>query len=402
MNDQPAICLPTPAAAVEVSGLPSAARGEASTATVQRLQLLRFPLAISVLFFHSARPVQALDHATAAPALQLDLWAAWLQGLFSHGLGGIRMPAFFAISGFLFFANCAGTRDWIERKLASRVRSVLVPLLAWNALLLPVLLLLQAWSASNAWFSGVGAWSRPVADYGVWQVFDALLGLSGHPIVYPLWFLRDLFLMCLLAPLYLIVPRSAQVAVVVVLGLLWFGGAWPYQVPTIEALFFFFAGALAALRQLEPAPLDRRAGVVFAVFAVLAAAQSILPNEMTSSMPALLHLTQLAALAALLVTTLLVERLPMLSRTLHRLAAPSFLIFVAHEPLLTAVRRLLQSLWPPQSSGGALIHYFAGVSITTVLLIALFHAARRWAPRALTVLTGSRFRAARTARTARA
>ena len=249
-----------PGAAAGLSELPSAARVSCA-ATVQRLQLLRFPLATSVLFFHSTHPVQALAQSTPVPAPQLELWAAWLQDFLSHGLGGIRMPAFFAISGFLFFANCAGTRDWLERKLASRVRSVLVPLLAWNALLLPVLLLLQAWPASNAFFSGVGAWSRPVADYGPWQVVDALLGLSGYPIVYPLWFLRDLFLMCLLAPLYLIVPRSVQVVVVVVLGLLWFGGAWPYRVPTIEAMFFFFAGALAALsaaRARAARPTGRR------------------------------------------------------------------------------------------------------------------------------------------------
>lgn len=391
MNDRTA-ALPTPSPGTDARAQATPARGDALSNTLQRLHLLRFPLVISVLFFHSVNPVQVVPGADASWP-PFEPWAALVHGFLAHGLGGIRMPAFFAISGFLFFASHIGTREWLTRKLGSRVRGVLVPLLAWNALLLPVLLALQAWPPSNAYFSGLGTWSRPVADYGPWQVLDALLGLSGYPIVYPLWFLRDLFLMCLIAPLYLLLSRPAQAVVVGGLGLLWFSGAWPFQVPTIEALFFFSAGALAALWRLDPAPLDRHAWTVFALLVGLVTAHLVLPAQWMAPAPALLHLTQLAALAALLVLTRFIERLPALAQALRYLAAPSFFIFVAHEPLLTAVRRLLHGVWPPHSSDAVLALYFAGVGVTALLLIAVFHAARQWAPRTLAFLTGGRSRA---------
>ncbi|MDP3653808.1 MAG: acyltransferase family protein [Rhodoferax sp.] len=399
MTDPTALSLPAPGGAREAGGRAPRARAESLSGTVRRLRLLRFPLAISVLFFHSARPIQPVA-GSAVPFMELEPWAALVQGFFAHGLGGIRMPAFFAISGFLFFADCAGTREWLSGKLGGRVRGVLVPLLAWNALLLLLLLLLQSFSLSNALFSGVGPWSRRVADYDAWQVFDALVGVGGNPILYPLWFLRDLFFMSLLAPVFYVWPRGAQTAVVAAFGTLWLTGAWPYQVPTVEACFFFLAGALAALRRFDPQALDRHAGAVFALLAALVAVLLLSPPGTSSVASVWLHLTQLAALAALLVLTKFVEQWPTLALPLHRLAAPSFFIFVAHEPLLTAVRRLAYWLWQPQSSTGALGLYFAGVIVTSLMLIGAFRAGQRWAPGVLTLLTGGRSRPPRDAKSA--
>jgi fucose 4-O-acetylase-like acetyltransferase len=325
-----------------------------------------------------------------------------VQGFFAHGLGGIRMPAFFAISGFLFFADCSGTREWLSRKLGGRVRGVLVPLLAWNALLLLLLLSLQSFALSSALFSGAGPWSRRVADYDAWQVLNALVGVGGNPILYPLWFLRDLFIMSLVAPVFYVWPRGAQGAVVATFGAMWLTGTWPCQVPTVEACFFFLAGALAALRRFDPQTLDRHAGAVFGVLTALVAVQLLLPPGASKVTPAWLHLTQLAALAALLVLTKFIEQWPALALPLHRLAAPSFFIFVAHEPLLTAVRRLAYWLWQPSSSEGALGLYFAGVGFTSLVLIVAFRAGQRWAPRALTLLTGGRSKPLRHAKSAAA
>lgn len=356
---------------------------------IRRLQVIRFPLVVSVIFHHNGMGTVRLADGVNMSAGPLSVWAQFIQGFISYGLGGIRMPTFFLISGYLFFTGFDRGGDWLSKKLASRTRSVLFPLLIWNAIAIVLLLVAQNAGPTRVLFSGAGAWSQSIIGFGWFDYVNALLGIHSDPILYPLWFLRDLFLMCLLAPVYFVLPRIVQHCLVAMFGALWLIDAWPYEVPTAQACFFFALGASAAMAKKNLFAMDPHLKWVCAVLLGLVIAGALVPADGAVA-STLTHLKHLAGVIVVLTISQYLLRMPRASEWLIRLSAPSFLLFVAHEPLLTIVRKTMYVVFTPSSSSAALSIYFGAVACTVMLILAAYYLAERYAPRALSALTGGR------------
>lgn len=350
---------------------------------IQRLQVIRFPLVVSVVFHHNGTGTVRLADGIAMSTGPLDAWARAIHTFVAYGLGGIRMPTFFLISGFLFFTGIAGRGDWMWRKLSSRTQSILLPLVLWNAMVLLMLLLTQSLPFTKVYFSGHGAWSAAVRDFGWFDVLNALFGISGDPILYPLWFLRDLFLMCLLAPVFFVMPRVAQWALVMSFGVLWLLDAWPYEVPTVQSGFFFGLGALLALSRRNLFLMDGYLPWTCAAFFGLVTASWIVPEQHRIA-PMLMHLEHLAGVVLVLSLSKPLLAMPRVGAWLIAVSASSFFLFVAHEPLLTLVRKTMWITLGPHATGAAT------VLCTVLLLLLVYHAAEKMAPRLLSALTGGR------------
>ena len=61
--------------------------------------------------------------------------AYWIVKIITTGIGGIAVPLFFVISGYLYFRNIDFSIDiksQIRRKQKSRVKSIIIPYLIWN------------------------------------------------------------------------------------------------------------------------------------------------------------------------------------------------------------------------------------------------------------------------------
>ncbi|MEZ0237898.1 acyltransferase [Methylibium sp.] len=356
---------------------------------IRRLQVIRFPLVVSVIFHHNGMGTVRLADGINMSAGPLSVWAQFIQGFISYGLGGIRMPTFFLISGYLFFTGFDRGGDWLFKKMSSRARSVLAPLIVWNAIAILLLLAAQNVGPTRVFFSGSGAWSQPIIEFGWFDYLNALLGISRDPILYPLWFLRDLFLMCLLAPLYFVLPRFVQYSLIAMFGVLWLLDAWPYEVPTVQACFFFAFGASAAMAKKNLFVMDPYLKWVCAVLSVLVIAGALVPADGPVA-STLTHLKHLAGVIVVLTISQYLLRMPKTSSLLIRLSAPSFLLFVAHEPLLTIVRKTMYVLFVPNSSAAALSIYFGAVACTVLLILGAYYLAERYAPRTLSALTGGR------------
>ncbi len=83
-------------------------------------------------------------------------------------------------------------------------------------------------------------------------------------------------------------------------------------------------------------------------------------------------------------------RVPALLQPLKRLARYSFLIFVAHEPLLTLTRKLFLSAFRPETPAAWFVSYIAVVGLVVFTLVIAFKLAERTMPRTLDILTGGR------------
>ena len=147
---------------------------------------LRFPMIVLVTFAHSYGRVEE------GFSLLMSDWNTYefLKLLVSQTLVKVAVPVFFIMSGYLFFANMP-LWDWhaYAGKLRRRAASLLLPYVVWNVLMA---LKLRVFSWRIFW-DYIGEAGQQTDWFGQHHLMTA-------PLNMPLWFLRDLMVMALLAP----------------------------------------------------------------------------------------------------------------------------------------------------------------------------------------------------------
>lgn len=257
---------------------------------------------------------------------------AFLQNVLKFGLAKISTPFFFAVAAYLLFTALHpdgashGARfpsSSHRAEIAKRTRSLLVPFLLLSLWSFAVMLVVQ---------SIPGLPMRPTDPLAQrsWAAIAATL--FWDPVAYPLWFVRNLFLLCLAAPLIAIVLRHGAVAALALTAAAaaWF--AWP-EMRATRSILFFALGALLAMhrppfRVLHPAGCVALLGLwlasscAHAVLAMRTGAMQAVPN----------NLAIVTGLAAVWFGYDHVERW-MRERVIQRAAAYTFFIYIAHEPM---------------------------------------------------------------------
>lgn len=206
-------------------------------ATSDVISQLRFPLILLVTFAHSYSAVRA-DYQPLVSG-----WDSYevLKLLVSQSLVKVVVPVFFIISGYLFFAR---VEQWdahvYRKKLLRRARTLLLPYVVWNVLM-AVRLNASGWQIFWTFWPEAGCQTD-------WLGFDNYM---TAPADMPLWFLRDLMGVTLLAPLLYKVLSSRRCAswLVVLLVVLFLSGVGAFALPGLSvcALCFFTLGAWVAI-----------------------------------------------------------------------------------------------------------------------------------------------------------
>lgn len=173
-------------------------------------------------------------------------------------LAQIAVPGFFMISGYLFYRKFDMSK--LRRKWETRIRSVLVPYILWNFL----------------YYIGyvIGSrlpWMHEVVGKGVIPFYldVAVEAILNHTYNYVFWYLYQLILLILLAPvLYpILVKKWSRVTFFMVLiTILW--ADWRLPLLNTDALFYYSAAATAALTRHElterdePGEMTWRGGII--------------------------------------------------------------------------------------------------------------------------------------------
>ena len=218
----------------------------------QIIQFLRFPLIVGVVLVH---------------CVPVGLWGTPLTLV----LGQTCVPTFFVISGYLFFSRLERW-DWsvFTMKLRTRVKTLFIPFLIWNLLLALFIcraIILHA-QFSQLWhflterglFSiFLDYWRMPSSPHWLHEVIPSSLFpvcesfadtfVWYQPLNVPLWYQRDLILLCLAAPLFHFLLRSrATVTLSLLFALLILSGGWF----PLRSITFFAIGASLRLRGIRP------------------------------------------------------------------------------------------------------------------------------------------------------
>lgn len=253
------------------------------TSTHEVFDWLRFPLAVGVVYIHSFG-ARAVDSAR----LLADpfSWGAaydFFRIFSSKALPILAVPVFFIMSGYLFYSRLS-TWDWhvYADKLRRRVHTLLLPYLGWNLFHIVHL----SWPTLLKVFSGERSidslWALLHRLGGFRMFFDSHLARpvpvnvfgipmeSTGPVLMPLWFMRDLMILVLFAPLiYWLLHRFGH-WVVLLLGTCFVLNLWvPVHGFSIYSTFWFALGSWFALSGRDPVSgLSRYSRFAYPVAAV--------------------------------------------------------------------------------------------------------------------------------------
>ena len=346
----------------------------------KRIDVLRIILIGLIVLAHGARGITVRIVGETAPAAQFML------DVLNGHVDFVAVPLFFAISGFLFLRKEELSLPAYGEMLRKKCLSVLVPYILFNAGL-------AAWFYFVGSIEMMGSWNFLVGE----GLFTKTFGLGTTPINYPLWFLRDLLVVFLVSPLFLLFFKEAPGLGLAALFCLWSGlSEGPYSY--LGDMFAFYLGGYMARCRLPLAGVAwwQRAG---AWAFVLLTAVLVGYKSLGFTDEAVRQFLFKANLVLGIVAFWRMSAVPFIrdSAVLRRMGRHSFFVYLAHEPTMSVLQTRLLSVWRPAGAAQQIVFYFASGLIVIVGLWLLAELLSRFVPAVYGFLTGARTKPVRAA-----
>jgi hypothetical protein len=343
----------------------------------EKIKFLRLPLIIGIVTIHSSiNPVGYVDR--------------FFQTFISSTWGGSCVAFLFVLSGFLFFRNFNLSLNSYLEKLKSRFWTLLVPYLFWNLALLAMVLIVLNIPATSSIIQG--HYKEYIGDYSFANFIDCLTGYrSGYPITFHFWYVRDLIVMVILSPVFLLLARKIPYP-----GLALFAVPWllKLQLGSIKIQWlgplFFYLGCLIAVQKLDLTWLNRRKNLIIGIYLVMAVVLAILQTSQIKTLPQ--HLFEcctrvVGTMAIWCASDLMTGKLKKVCLNLSGLA---FFVYAAHEPTVTVFKEVFERLSKTPNSITVMVHYLLILTIATLVTLAAGSLLQRYTPKFFQVITGAR------------
>jgi len=365
---------------------------DSPAALTQTIEFARVALVIGLVFLHyfnlpgdHRQPFQGID--PDGPRV-----ATFINGFLTFFFFS-AVPLLSAVSGWLFFGGGDRAGQGIGRKVQGRMRSLLLPLVLWNLATLAIAIMAQRVAPTIGFAQ---QFNLQVATADAWDYANAVFGITEVPIAFQFWFVRDLFVTVLCAPLIWLALRHAPIAGAVVLAAVWAAGFTLGIFIRTDVLFFFYLGALARRREWN---LRISAGVTLSLLVAYAAL-----TAMRTLAPLVVDMADPATIAWLDVVTRLIRPLGVaacwgvclqLASTgwggqLARWGGFAFFLHAAHYPAIALVKEVLSRIMPATGEAWLLAHYGASVALTIAIVAAAGVLIFRVSPAIYGVLAGGR------------
>lgn len=320
------------------------------------IRILRFPLALLVVLLHAEPTIVGWNpQEMSSENIGANIAGSVMYSL-SHILAQIAVPAFFLISGYLFFKKLEKWDKSVwKRKLVSRYWSIVVPYVICIAVF-STKHLISHYTAGDlgAWLSARGGllnlfWSSEHWIAGHNNIFGQTIMMSG-PAAFHLWFLRDLIVAVLLTPIIYILfamrggnRRRWSVFWLVMLGILDLSRVQtPVPGLNFSALFYFGFGSFLSLNRIDlHSAFYKFRHILGALFILLYFFLVPLDGSRSQSGTYIMPFENLIGVMCVinLASYCITTKLP--AGILYRYEKTSFFMFIIHPFLLAVVWKLL-------------------------------------------------------------
>jgi Acyltransferase family. len=356
------------------------------------IELLRFPLAVAVVFIHIVCMNNIDIKLLHENPLSGESIYIFIVICFTKVLPLIAVPTFFMISGYLFFFKLKNWNiDVYLGKLKKRVFSLLIPYLLWN-----ILFVLSEYIIYGITGKDISIITRTYSDKGWYSIFFCATPSVGDiistPVNTPLWFIRDLIVMVILSPIVYILIKNFKIWYVSVLGICFIFFFW-FRIPGfgISAFFFFSLGAYFSLNKLNFVEVFRKYRSMFYSISLILLLIAIWYNGESTSIgyyaKRLYILFGVPAVVCLFSEFIIKDRI----KPSKFLANSSFFIFALHMLIiLPYTMAIINKLLPSNLPIVMIIKYFSYSIITVIICLLIYGLMRKIMPKTLSILTGNR------------
>ena len=185
-------------------------------------------------------------HCDVRKQMGADLYSGldfYMQGL-TREIVFNAVPLFFFISGFLFFLK----EDTYLNKWRKRFKSLVIPYIVWCFVGFLIPFVFQEVLGLAHLFKGGAGHLKPIADFEGWDYIRMFWDIrDGSPILSTLWFLRNLIVLVLLAPVFSILAKYLKWGLPVLLTLNYLFFHVGFLCLSASNFFFFGMGCYLAL-----------------------------------------------------------------------------------------------------------------------------------------------------------
>lgn len=338
---------------------------------------LRFPLILCVVMLHCyctvPLPNQENHHLYFSLVYPFGLW-----------LGESGVPAFFFISGFLFYIS---KKKYIDR-IKSRVYTLVFPYFLWNSLFLIIYLIIFLMGYP------MDILGKNISEYGIIDYVRAYIDRGEYndgnngPILCTYWYVRNLFLLCLISPLWLYLNRYLKFLFPAILAAWWM--SLHHNALLAESIFFFNLGAYFAIHNINPLELVHKRRIIFLAFWIIISLADITHSVIDYVGAFYIHRLSLITniFAFIFLTDLFVKG--EMKKVSPFLAGSVFWVFATHDHLAIALRRLCLHFWGDVSDIAHFLLYWATFITVVVICLLSYAVMKRLFPTFVKFATGNR------------
>lgn len=318
------------------------------------IDILRFPLAVLVVAIHTYFN-EGLKARGNVDIPFSGEWAHEFIRFFSITLSDCAVPMFFVISGYLYFLkNPHLTKECYLKKTKKKCVSLLLPFFCWSVV---------ACMVEPSRFLSVGTFEKIT---GFWSLTMSMFQGAG-PWDGPLWFMRDLFVVMLCAPLVELMVRKIKWGGILLLYIPLLAG-YNMIVPgiSVRAFLFFMLGALFAIH--SPNVLaSLRMKYVLPVGAVFMFLRNLSYGCLSDLHNIILECWILASMSLYYVLARCIASSTGNMKVWKRLSAASFVVYAMHRLFNSKVSALgLMIIGKDSLTGGEAVALYIATVIITV------------------------------------
>lgn len=159
-------------------------------------------------------------------------------------------------------------------RIVKRAWTLYLPLVAWNAFFL---LLMASIYVLNHDYPLLAHLNLDFGDARPGQFVNAVFAITGKPIAFQFWFVRDLFVSVLVSPILWLGITRAPLLMGVVLGAAWLSDFNLWIFFRTDVVFFFFLGGLARVHDTDVTLSWRATAIAFVLYCGIVALRAAAP-----------------------------------------------------------------------------------------------------------------------------
>lgn len=349
--------------------------------TSMRITSLRFLLAMFVVFIHNN-----LDADTAINYYHLDfiepVVITWIKMLICNVLGGAAVPLFFMFAGYLQFKK----KDTYLLLLKKKTKSLLTPYIIWTIIGVLTFYIGQSIPLSAPYFQNENNIVHK------WKLLDWINLFWTHgtenglrtPLVYQLWFVRNLIVLVIASPLLNYLAKKAPSAVIITAFLCYLNGLY---IGLGTALFFYMCGYFFAEYDVDFFSLVDK--ITWLEFSVLLLFEMVILIVFGKRIKLFSFDTIISCLFFLKFSATIIVKSKLFS-VVEYLSGFSFFLYAIHAPFLVNSLNKISYRLIPLHGLGCLVQFILSPLITITLGTAIGIALKKICLPLFSLLNGGR------------